>query len=333
MLKPFFIGEKYNMSDRIIIIDANNTCFRVGWTNKHLTNKGEPTGVIFGFLKEIIAVWERWKNARIAVVWDGGSKERIRISKKAIKDGVITEEQGYYKQNRERQREKEEESGEINEFIESISIQKPTLKEILDLTLVHQFQIEGLEADDVIGTLAKKHAKKGDSVSIISSDKDMYQLLEENINILSFNSKKGMSYESFCGEYGITPNQWIDIGALAGDKGDNIHGVKGIGEKTAIKILSEAEKDMKSCGKIGYKEIIDWLKNKEKLKKKEENILKSEEIIHLAYNLKKINTNISDLESVCYSRSNPTLFRNWLALLGFGSIINYTGLLTKRSQT
>jgi DNA polymerase-1 len=321
-------------SNLIVLIDGNNTCFRVGWANKHLTNNGEPTGVIYGVFREILAVWQRWRDARIAIVWDRGAEYRLRLSKEAIAKGIITEKQGYYKQNRERKREKEAAEGKVNDLVEAIDVQKPTLKEILKLTLAQQVEIEGYEADDIIGSLAKIHSEKGDVVKIISSDKDMYQLLSDKVSILSISGKGGMSLDGFCGEYNLSPNQWIDIGALAGDSGDNIHGVKGVAEKTAIKMLLEAQKGLGiDSGKATYKDLIAWLKSKKKRKKKEESILNCCEIIHLAYKLKKIDTDIKSLEPVTYMRSDPISLKKWLEKLGFVSIIPNTGLLTRRAWT
>lgn len=321
--------------DLIILIDANNTCFRVGWANKHLTNQGEPTGVIYGFLREILGVWERWKHAKIGIIWDCPSDYRKDLSKEGILKGIISKEQGYYKQNRERQRAKDEDDGKINEVAESISIQKPTLREVLSKTLAHQIKIEGFEADDIIGTLAKMHSERGDLVKIISSDKDMYQLLSEQVSIFTLGGNNNMSYERFVGEFGISPTQWIDVGALAGDSGDNIHGVKGIGEKTAIKFLTEAENALnKEKGTATYLDVLDYLnqKDEKKRKKKEQRVIESEEIIHLAYKLKKILTDVDCSEYVKYPPSNPKDLKKMLASLGFKSIIGSTGLLTRRAS-
>jgi len=323
-----------NPTDLIVLIDANNTCFRVGWANKHLTNDGEPTGVIYGFLRDVLGVWERWKHAKIVVVWDSKSEYRLTLSKEAILNGVITEEQGYYKQNRERKRAKDEAEGKINELGEAVAIQKPTLQEILGKTLVQQIKVDGFEADDVIGTLATTHAQKGDVVKIMSSDKDMYQLLSSQTSIYTLGGKHSISYEAFNGEFSISPEQWIDVGALAGDTGDNIHGVRGIAEKTAIKILTEAEKELGiSCGKASYRDVIEHIKSKDekKRKKKEQEVLNSEEIIHLAYKLKKIITNVNCCEEIGYQKSNPRELRSMLESLGFRSIIGSTGLLTRRA--
>jgi len=320
--------------DMIFLIDGNNTCFRVGWANKHLTNNGEPTGVIFGFMKELFAIWERWKDAKIAVAWDNKSEFRRVLSKQAIADGILTEEQGYYKQNRERQKEKDLAEGKVNEISEAIDIQKETLIELLDMTLVDQIILDGFEADDIIGTLAKKHESNGDTVKIMSSDHDMYQLISPQVSIWIPSGKGSMAYEQFCGEYGIEPKQWVDIGAIAGDSGDNIHGVPGIGDKTALKMLAEAEDGLEvSRGTAGYRDVIGWFEMKEKKKKKEQKLVECGKIVDLAYQLKKIIVDINDLNYVTYTKSDPKALKNRFADLGFQSIIESTGLLSRRAWT
>jgi DNA polymerase-1 len=321
-------------NEMVFLIDGNNTCFRVGWANRHLTQAGEPTGVIFGFMKELLAIWERWRDAKIVVTWDTKSRFRMALSKQAIADGLITEKQGYYKQNRERKKKKDQEEGKVNEVAEAIEIQKETLLEVLDMTLVSQLKIEGYEADDIIGTLASIHDAKGDQVRIMSSDKDMYQLLSPNVSVWIPSGKGSMSYDQFCGEYGIEPKQWIDIGAIAGDNGDNIHGVPGIAEKTALKMLAEAEDGLGvSRGTASYKDVIGWFEMKEKKKKKEQNLIDCAKLVDIAYDLKKIDTNITSLEPAVYGKSDPRGLKKRFDDLGFQSIMNSTGLLTRRART
>jgi len=320
--------------DMVFLIDGSNTCFRVGWANKHLTNGGEPTGVIYGFVKELLAIWERWKDAKIAIAWDCKSKYRMALSKQAIADGLITDKQGYYKQNRERKREKDEAEGKINEVAESIAIQKETLIEVLDMTLACQFKVDGYEADDIIGTLASIHDQKGDLVRIMSSDKDMYQLLSPNTSVWIPSGKGSMSYDQFVGEYGIEPRQWIDIGAIAGDNGDNIHGVPGIAEKTALKMLAEAEDGLEvERGTASYSDVIGWFEMKEKKKKKEQSLVDCRKLVDIAFDLKKIDTDIKCLEFIGYGKSDPRGLKKRFDDLGFQSIMNSTGLLTKRART
>jgi DNA polymerase-1 len=326
--------RKVEPKEMIFIIDGSNTCFRVGWANRHLTNAGEPTGVIFGFMKELLAIWERWKDAKIAVAWDTKSDMRMAVSKQAIADGIITEEQGYYKQNRERKREKDLAEGKVNEVAEAIDIQKETLMQLIDMTLAHQIVVDGFEADDIIGTLATIHSQRGDHVRIMSSDKDMYQLLSPNVSIWIPSGKGSMSYEAFCGEYGIEPKQWIDIGAIAGDNGDNIHGVPGIAEKTALKMLAEAEDGMElKRGTASYKDVFGWVEMKDKKKKKEQTLLECGKIVDIAYEMKKIITDVSGINCISYAKSNPRGLKKRFEDLGFQSIIANTGLLTRRAWT
>ena len=322
--------------ETIVLIDGNNTCFRVGWANKHLTNHGEPTGVIYGFMRDIVGVWERWKHAKIIVIWDGGTDFRLNLSKEGITNGVITEKYGYYKQNRERQREKEEAEGKINELFESVGIQKPTLLKLLSTTLVRQIKIDGIEADDIIGTMANFYGEGGHTVKIISSDKDMYQLLSEQVSIFSLGGKNSISCEAFEGEYGVSPKQWIDIGALAGDVGDNICGVHGVAEKTAIKLLTAAQKDLGlNHGEATYHDVFKHIEAKEakKRKVKEQNVLDSKDIVHLAYKMKKIITDITCSRDIGYQKSDPRELRSMLDALGFKSIMDSVGLLSRRALT
>jgi DNA polymerase I len=321
-----------NSQNLIVLIDGNNTCFRVGWANRHLTNNGEPTGVIFGFLKELLAIWERWKDAKIVVAWDTKSQLRMALSKKAIEEGIISEEQGYYKQNRERQKEKDLNEGKVNDIADAIHIQKETLLDILNMTLATQIILEGYEADDIIGTLAVKHAARGDQVKIMSSDKDMYQLLSSNVSIWIPTGNGSMSYEQFVGEYGIEPQQWIDVGAVAGDKGDNIIGVNGIAEKTALKMFAEAEDGLNiKRGTATYKDVISWFELKENKKKKEISLVESKNIVDVAYQLKKIITDINSLDYASYNKSNPKKLKERFDDLGFNSIKDKVGLLTRRA--
>ena len=119
--------------------------------------------------------------------------------------------------------------------------QFPLIKEILSLLSITIHEIDGFEADDIIGSLAKYAEKNGIEVFIVTGDKDALQLASDNINVII--TKKGVSetanynYETFVEEFGVTPTQFIDVKGLMGDKSDNIPGVPGVGEKTAYKLI------------------------------------------------------------------------------------------------
>ena len=120
--------------------------------------------------------------------------------------------------------------------------QFPIIKEVLNLLSVNIYEIDGFEADDIIGTLAQFAEKNGIEVFIVTGDRDALQLASDNIKVVI--TKKGVSEtaiynkESFIEEFGITPTQYIDVKGLMGDKSDNIPGVPGVGEKTAFKLIA-----------------------------------------------------------------------------------------------
>ena len=124
---------------------------------------------------------------------------------------------------------------------DELASQIPFVKEMLNLLSINIYEIDGFEADDIIGTLAKYAQEKGIEVYIVSGDKDILQLADKNIKVCI--TKKGVSekevydYDRMVSEFGVTPNQFIDVKGLMGDKSDNIPGVPGVGEKTAFKLI------------------------------------------------------------------------------------------------
>ncbi len=121
--------------------------------------------------------------------------------------------------------------------------QFPIVKEMLKLFSITTYELDGFEADDIIGSLAKVAEGEGIEVYIMTGDKDALQLATKDINVCI--TKKGVSeievynYDRMVEEYGVTPTQFIDVKGLMGDKSDNIPGVPGVGEKTAFKLIKE----------------------------------------------------------------------------------------------
>ena len=120
--------------------------------------------------------------------------------------------------------------------------QFPIIKEVLNLLAVNIYEIDGFEADDIIGTLAKFAEKNNIEVFIVTGDRDALQLATNNIKVVI--TKKGVTEtavydeKAFIDEFGVTPTQYIDVKGLMGDKSDNIPGVPGVGEKTAFKLIA-----------------------------------------------------------------------------------------------
>ncbi|OIK15464.1 flap endonuclease [Bacillus sp. MUM 116] len=182
-----------------------------------INSKGIPTNGIHGFIKHLFTAVSSFKPSHVAVCWDMGSKT------------FRTELFDAYKGNR----------GEAP--IELIP-QFDLVKEVVESFDIPNIGMVGFEADDCIGTIAKQ-SKEFANVSILTGDQDILQLLDENISVILL--KKGYGNylvhtpETFFEEKGITPRQMIDLKALMGDPSDNYPGVKGIGEKTALKLLKE----------------------------------------------------------------------------------------------
>lgn len=180
-----------------------------------INSKGIPTNAVQGFLKHMLTAVNHFSPSHVAVCWDMGSK----TFRNELFDG--------YKANR---------SEAPVEMIPQFDLAKKAV-EAFDIPNIG---LSGYEADDCIGTIAKASAQHS-KVGILTGDQDMLQLIDENISVLLL--KKGYgNYEvhnpdSFFEWKGITPRQMIDLKALMGDTADNYPGVKGIGEKTALKLL------------------------------------------------------------------------------------------------
>lgn len=207
---------------RLYLIDAYAMIFRGYYAlirNPRLTSKGLDTSAIFGFSNSLIELIRREKPSHLAVVFDIG------------KENVRTADYTEYKANR-------------SETPEAIQIAIPYIHRILEAMHIPVLGVEGYEADDVIGTIACKAEKAGYNVFMVTPDKDFAQLVTENIKIYKPGNKGSdveiLGVEEVKQKYGIEdPKQVIDFLAMMGDAVDNIPGLDGVGEKTAMKFLKE----------------------------------------------------------------------------------------------
>ncbi len=225
-------------------------------------SEGLNTSAIWGFTKFLKDILDREKPQYLGVAFDpkGGSFRNKIYS--------------LYKANR-------------SETPEDIILSVPYIKQILSALNIPILEVSGYEADDVIGTMAKRAARAGLDVYMVTPDKDYGQLIEENIKM--FKPRKGgeityevVTQEDICKRYTIdSPQKVIDILALWGDVADNVPGVPGIGEKTAMKLVS-------TYGDIdGIYENIDSLKGKQK-----ENLIENKDNLMLARTLVTIDQNV-----------------------------------------
>lgn len=207
---------------RLFLIDAYAMIFRGYYAlirNPRLTSTGMDTSAIFGFMNSLIELIRREKPTHLAVVFDVG------------KASVRTDDFAEYKANR-------------SETPEAIKIAVPYIHQILEAMHIPILGVEGYEADDVIGTIAHKAEKENYSTFMVTPDKDFAQLVTDKIKIYKPAAKGGdveiIGVEEVNAKYGIKdPIQVIDFLAMMGDAVDNIPGLEGVGEKTAMKFLQQ----------------------------------------------------------------------------------------------
>ena len=204
---------------RLLIIDGNSIMNRAFYANpKFITSKGMHTGAVYGFINMMMKIKGDLKPDYIVCAFDRKAPTFRHL------------EYDDYKAGRKR-------------MPEELAMQFPVMKEVLQHMAVDILEIDGFEADDVIGTLSLKAEREGDEVYVLSGDKDTLQLASDKTKVVI--TKKGVSVvdvydrEKFIEEFGITPTQFIDVKGLMGDASDNIKGVPGIGEKTAFKLIQE----------------------------------------------------------------------------------------------
>ena len=281
--------------NKIILVDGNNLLFRSFYATAYQgvimkNSKGFPTNALYGFINMMHKIIEEEAPSYIMVAFDKG---------KTFRHDKYEE----YKAGR-------------SEMPDELRLQFPKAKEVLDALGIKHFEIENYEADDIIGTLSLEVEKRDDFVAtIISSDKDLLQLVSDKVvmKLLKQSSHIMMTKEEFINTYQVPPIRMIDLKALMGDSSDHIPGVKGIGEKTAINLLSKFQ----SLDNL-YNHIDEVTgKTKEKL----ENDKKS---AYMSYDLATIYREVPlgfTLEDCKYTRENTKEFRNILEEFEFHSLL------------
>ena len=204
---------------KFIIIDGNSLMHRAFYALPNLTNsKGFHTSVIYGFVNMINKILEEYKPQYIGIAFDRKAPTFRHLEYAEYKAGRL-------------------------KMAEEMAEQIPVLKEVLAAMNVKQAEIDGFEADDIIGTVAEKCDEKGIPTLIVTGDKDAFQLISNNVHTLM--TKKGISeieeYDiaKLKDTYGIAPAQITDLKGLMGDASDNIPGVPGVGEKTALELIHQ----------------------------------------------------------------------------------------------
>ncbi|QHT48320.1 5'-3' exonuclease [Bacillus sp. SB49] len=211
-------------TNRILLVDGMALLFRAFYatamSNYYMINsKGTPTNAVYGMMKHLFRAIDTYQPTHVVCCWDMGSK--------TFRNDLYPE----YKANR---------GGPPEELIPQFDLAKEVVAS-LDIPNIGQV---GYEADDCMGTLSRVYSEHS-QVFLLTGDQDLLQLLRPNVSVVLLQKGYGNYAEfhedSFLEEKGITPAQMIDLKALMGDTSDNYPGVKGIGEKTALKLLLQYE--------------------------------------------------------------------------------------------
>ncbi|QDP40833.1 DNA polymerase I [Radiobacillus deserti] len=282
-------------TNKLVLIDGNSIAYRAFFALPLLNNdKGVYTNAVYGFTTMLLRILENENPTHVLVAFDAG--------KTTFRHKTYSE----YKGGRQK-------------TPPELSEQFPLLRELLDAFHIPYYQLENYEADDIIGTLAKQGEKDKWDIRVFSGDKDLLQLVSDQVEVHV--TRKGISEvdtytPSFLLEkMEITPEQVIHMKALMGDNSDNIPGVPGVGQKTAVKLL----KDFKTVeGVYDHLDEVSGKKLKEKLEIHKEDAFMSKE-------LATINTSTPvkiDLKDTAYSGYKEKDVINIFKELGFNSLMN-----------
>jgi DNA polymerase I - 3'-5' exonuclease and polymerase domains len=276
---------------RVLLVDGHHLAYRTFHALKGLTtSRGEPVQAVYGFAKSLLKALKEDGDS-VIVVFDAKAPSFRHEAYEGYKAGRAPTPEDFPRQ-------------------------LALIKELVDLLGLARLEVPGYEADDVLASLAKKAEKEGYEVRILTADRDLYQLLSDRIHVLhpeGYLITPAWLWE----KYGLRPDQWADYRALTGDESDNLPGVKGIGEKTARKLLEE------------WGSLERLLKNLDRLKPAiREKILAHMDDLKLSWDLAKVRTDLP-LEVDFAKRREPDRerLRAFLERLEFGSLLHEFGLL------
>lgn len=320
----FFFGMRYNKYNgsgtsgaeledvrkkrmKIMVIDGNSILNRAYFGIRNLSNhEGTPTNAVYGFLSTLFKQEDEEKPDRIVVCFD--VKEKTFRHKKF----------DFYKATRK-------------PMEENLAVQLPIIKEVLDALGIVRCEMAGYEADDLLGTISRRANEHGDECVVLTGDRDSLQLAGGGTVVRLVKSSQGKttytSYttEKFREEYGFDPIRLIDLKSLMGDSSDNIPGVKGVGEKSAMQLLHD-------FGSLdGIYEHIDDERIKKGVRTK---LLADEQSARDSYWLATIDRNVPlelDVENLPEPKMDKTALYALLTRLEFDQFIRRLGLTEEQA--
>ncbi|MFJ6267257.1 DNA polymerase I [Lysinibacillus xylanilyticus] len=291
--------------EKLLLLDGNSLAYRAFFALPLLTNdSGIHTNAAYGFTTMLQRILEEEQPTKILVAFDAG--------KTTFRHETFTE----YKGGRQK-------------TPPELSEQFPYIRKLIDAYGIKRYELEMYEADDIIGTLAKEASSQEMDVIVVSGDRDLTQLATEQVTV--YITKKGITEiekntPAFIAEkYGLTPLQIIDMKGLMGDSSDNIPGVPGVGEKTAVKLLKE-HGSVESL--YAAMDTVKASKMKEKLVANEEQALMSKKLATIFTEV-PINITLSDL---VYNGPNEEELINVWRELGFKSLLDKSDFTVEEEE-
>ena len=275
----------------LYLIDGSSYIFRAYYGIRQFlsTSKGFPTNALYGFINMLQKVVKDEKPDYLAVTFD--SKE------KTFRHEMYAD----YKANREAPP-------------EDLAKQFPYFEPLVQAFNIHSVRVPGYEADDIMGTLAKKGAEEGLQVVIVSGDKDMMQLIGPNIRMLDTMKNKWFDIEGVEEKFGVPPDRVVEVMGLMGDSSDHIPGVKGVGPKTATELI-------RKFGSI--EELYERIDEVDKQKLREK-LVQDKEMALLSRQLVTINSSMElefKLEDLKLKPSNITELKKLFSEFEFSSLL------------
>ncbi|MCR4290574.1 MAG: hypothetical protein NUV86_09995 [Candidatus Scalindua sp.] len=278
------------MPKNFFIIDGHSQLYQAYYAISGLTTPaGQPINAVYGFTRMLRKILKEERPCYMAIAFDSKGPTFRHLEYKE------------YKEHRK-------------PTPDDLVSQIPLMFDVIKAYGIPLFAIQGFEADDIIGTISKKVSMENIECTIITTDKDMDQLVDKYIKIFNPRKKQIRNIDKIRSEMGIEPKSFIDVLALSGDSSDNIPGVPGIGIKTALELIRE------------WKSLENVLSNTDKVKgkKKQENLLKYAESARLSMRLATINTEVPldyNLEACRLINFNNNKLNELFTEYGFNSFL------------
>ncbi|NQZ65709.1 MAG: hypothetical protein HRT99_00640 [Mycoplasmatales bacterium] len=296
------------MDKKLLLIDGNSLTYRAYYATAYgsrgllRTSDGTPINAVLTLNKMLEKSFKQYKPTHVLIAFDAGSKTLRHDKLKSYKGG--------------RQKTPQE-----------LIDQMPIVKDMISKMKIIHHQIISIEADDIIATLAKKHVSENTEIVILSSDKDLFQLVQKNISIaVPQNGNKPntrVDIDNFFEIYGYNPDQVKDIKGLVGDPSDNLPGVKGIGQKGAVKLIDK------------YKNIEGIYENIEEITGSiKEKLIKDKEMAFLCKDVATLMYDVEipyKLEEMRYEKTVTKEFCEFLEKYELDSLKEYYGV-SKKAQ-